>query len=208
MLRIGVALCAALALGACGSASIGLAPAPSQAAAASPGAQDAAPQPLGEWKYDGRIEQTTGKPVGRAYLRTDKVTLRVGKLLSDPAFLLLDCFKNEPTIMFRFTGGRVGFNNSSSLTYRFDDKPPREPRVRFLRGARSIVIEDRASVRQFVAELRNATTLLVSVKSMTFGMTRAEFPVQHAAAAIEKSFAACPLPDEKAPRMAARESRR
>lgn len=168
---------------------VGLAPASAPASA-----QAAAPPETGAWKFDRRVDRATGKPVGKAYVMTERVTVRSRKPFATAAAgLQLQCFKDKPVVQFVFQS-RVGSNRSASLAYRFDGKPPRDASARFLPNYKTVVIEGRPAVQQFVAELRSGKTLFVSIDSLVVGATRAEFPVQHAEPAIETGFAECPLP--------------
>lgn len=189
VVRAGIAVIAALALGACASQNVGLAP---PAAPATALAEDAPPPSTGEWKFDHRVDRATGQQVGKVYVITTKVTARAGKLFAKPAGLQLQCFKDQPVVLVKFTQ-KIGSNRSARTAYRFDDKPPRDAAARFLPDYKSIVIEDRAAVRQFVADLRGANTLFVSINSLVVGATRAEFPVRSPEPAIASGFAACPL---------------
>jgi hypothetical protein len=193
-MRGGIAIVLALALGACADRNIGLLPPP--AADASASAAAAAPPPsTGEWKFDRRIDRATGRPVGKAYVVTERVTVRGAKPFARPrpAGLQLQCFKHKPVVLVKFTQ-KVGASRSARMAYRFDHAPPRDAAARFLPDYKSIAIEDPAAVRQFVADLRGASTLFVSVDSLVAGATRAEFPVGSAETAIATSFADCPLP--------------
>ena len=147
----------------------------------------------GEWKFDRRIDRATGKPVGKAFVVTTRVTLRTGRVFARPAGLQLQCFKDKPIVELKFLD-RVGSNRSATLAYRFDDKPPRDAAVRFLPDTKTVVIEDKPAVQQFVADLRTANKLFVSINSLVVGATRAEFSVHDAEPAIETGFADCPLP--------------
>jgi hypothetical protein len=189
-MRGGMALVLALMLGACGSRNVGLAPPP--AAPPAETASAAPPPSTGQWKFDRRIDIATGQSVGKVFVRTDRVTVRAGKLFSQPAFVQLQCFKDKPVVLLVFTQ-KVGANRSASLAYRFDDKPPRKAAAHFHRDQMSIEIEDRAVVQQFVADLRDAKTLFVSIDSVVLGATRAEFPVHSADPAIAQAFANCPV---------------
>jgi len=186
--RWGVAIILALALGGCASRSVGLAAPPDPP----PGATAQASRPTGQWRFARAIDRATGKPIGQAFVTTDQVTPLPGKLFALPADVQLQCFKSQPIVLFAFRQ-KVGSNRSARLTYRFDDKPPREADVHFLRDQKSIEIEKRDEVQHFAAGLRDAKRLFVSIDSLILGPTRAIFPVHDAQNAIETSFADCPL---------------
>lgn len=197
-MRACVAVVLAFALGACASRTIGLAPPPAPDATA----QAAPPPSPGEWKFSRNIDRATGKPVGHAHVITTRVTARVGQLYAKPAGLQLQCFKDKPVVLMTFAQ-KIGSNRSASLTYRFDDKPPRDSAVHFQRDYKSVVIEDRTAVERFVTELRSANKLFVSIDSLIVGITRAEFPVQGAETAIAAGYADCPLQAGRAVRTSA-----
>jgi hypothetical protein len=188
MWRGGVVFILGCALSACmTTGEVGLTPASVTASSA------AAAPPTGEWKFDRRVDRATGKPVGKAFVVTTRVTLRTGRVFARPAGLQLQCFKDKPIVELKFLD-RVGSNRSATLAYRFDDKPPRDAAVRFLPDTKTVVIEDKPAVQQFVADLRTANKLFVSINSLVVGATRAEFSVHDAEPAIETGFADCPLP--------------
>lgn len=183
-LRACVALIPAIALAGCVTDSVGLTSPAANASAA-------APSP-GAWKFDQRVDRATGKSVGKAYVVTTRVTIRSGRIFPKPAGLQLECFKDKPVVLIKFTQ-RVGSNRSASMSYRFDEKTPHSATIRFLPDQKSFVIEDPAAIRQFVEELNTANMLYVTVDSLVDGATRAEFPVQSAGPAIEAGFEGCPL---------------
>lgn len=63
----------------------------------------------------------------------------------------------------------------------------------FLQEHRTVVIEDRAEIACFTAELADARNLLIRIRSLSSGRTTAEFKVEGAGAAIEAAFAGCPV---------------
>lgn len=183
-----VSLVLALALSACGSHTVGLAPPPETTGAAS--ASAAPPQATGKWRFNRNVDRATGQSVGKAFVETDQVTLLRGQLFAKPAFVQLQCFKDKPIIVVTFSQ-KVGANRSAQFSYRFNDKPPRQAKVRFHRDQMTIEIEDHASVQQFVADLHDAKKLFVSIDSLVIGPTRAIFPVESAGPAIAHGFANC-----------------
>jgi len=102
------------------------------------------------------------------------------------------CFKGKPSVGFVYAFG-VGNTKDSEFGYRFDAKPGRQIDPRFLSNHRTIVIEEKADVERFAAELTASNVLLVQVRSLTEGQTSAEFQVGVAQAAIDAAFAGCPL---------------
>lgn len=189
VMRILLSFCQALFLAACA----GTAPQPS---ANAPNA--------GLWKIDQRFDRITGQPAP---------TAMVGKPVVDPktlvfhqALLQLMCFEGAPIVRFAFDFN-IGSAKSTTLSYRFDDKPGHpNVKAKFIgRDAKVIIIEERAAVAQFVEELATSNVLSVRIASLTRGRTNVDFPVAGAPAAIEASYAACPIGKDKprAPRTAA-----
>ena len=87
------------------------------------------------------------------------------------------------------------------LGYRFDEKPGRDniPGARFLQQHQTVVIEERADVAQFVADMRGAKSLYVRVRSITEGRSTAEFKLEGSEAALDAAFVGCPpTPDPPA----------
>ncbi len=108
--------------------------------------------------------------------------------------LQLLCFKREPVVRLHFPD-KVGSNRSATLTYRFDDKPARESGARFLQDFRTIVLEDKDEIAEFVSNLGTAQMLSLSVSSLVVGQSWARFKVAGAPQAIEAAYAACPVND-------------
>jgi hypothetical protein len=177
VLRSALACVCALAL-----LATAIAPAAAQATAGAP------------WNIDRKPDPITGAGAN-AWVLATRVTPRAGHL-PRPAGLQLACFKNEPIVRVKF-GVMVGANRSASFRYRFDDKPGREPKVRFLADRSTIVLEEKAEVSRFASDLAGSDQLVVSVDSLIFGKTNAAFPVRGAPPAIAAAYAQCPLPSPK-----------
>jgi hypothetical protein len=141
------------------------------------------------WKFDRKSDPITGGV--SAWVLASRVTALTGHL-PRPAALELLCFKNQPVIRIKYSQ-QIGSKRSASPRYRFDDKPGREPSVRFLPDRKSVVIEDKADVAKFIGELGGATELIVSINSLSGGATNAAFPVGGAPPPIAIAFAQCPL---------------
>jgi len=159
-----------------------------------------APPETSEWKCDERVERRTGQSASKAFVLTTRVSRRAGRA-SSRAALELQCFKDKPIVQMRFTervGGRLG----GTVTYRFDDRPPRQPAARFLPDYKALVMDQESDLQQFAAELRSASTLHVTIDSLVAGATRAEFPVYGGEFAIGAGFRHCSLPPPAAPRRA------
>ena len=187
LVRAVVAVAAAFLLSACATGDAGLTTASVPAAAP--------PSSPGEWKFERRADRVAGGPTTTAYLlvpskNTDSARRR--PLLPQLASLQLMCFRNEPIIRLHFNF-RVGANRSAAVAYRFDEKPGRDAKARFLADFRTIVIENKADVAAFADELTASNMLFMRVNSLIVGPTSAEFRVQGAQAAIDEAFAECPL---------------
>lgn len=146
--------------------------------------------PAGDWKVDRKPDRVAGAGVS-AWVASTRTISRT-RVFPLPAFVHLLCFKDEPVVRLKFAE-RVGSNRSATLAYRVDDKPGREPEVRFLSDYKTIMIEDRNEVAALAKDLAGANELAVSIHSLTVGKTTAGFPVRGAPAAIDAAFAECPL---------------
>lgn len=156
----------------------------------------------GEWKIEGRTDRVSDKPHFTASLVTRSRNARVEH--SDPmalqlATLQLGCFDNGPVVRVHFSHA-VGSNRNSRLSYRFDQNPGRDAKVRILQDLKTIVIEDRDEVVRFTDEMRSANNLIVQVKSLNTAMSSVDFKVGGAPAAIDAVFAGC-LPAAQKPRV-------
>lgn len=177
VLRVVLAIIAALSLGAC--------------------ALDPLTSPLtpvttsGSWKIEKAEDRVTGGPIASAMVVTRKSS-NTGTLFSHNASMQLACFIDRPVVTFSFDF-KIGTNLNSFLGYRFDEKPGHEIGARFVQGASTVVIEDRDEVAQFVSELATSRVLYVRLRSYNGGRTAAEFPVDGAPAAIQAAFAHCPV---------------
>ena len=145
----------------------------------------------GNWRIERQLDRITGAPISSAFLVTRSVS-NSAILFPKPAELQLMCFKQQPAVRVAFTF-KVGSTKNAELGYRFDDRPGHEPPVRFVEDYKTIVIEDKAAVTQFVDELATANALYVRIRSFDAGRSSAEFHVDGAPAAIAAGFAACPF---------------
>jgi hypothetical protein len=151
----------------------------------------AAAQTPGAWKIDRKPDPITGGGAN-AWVLATRVTPLPGHAVPRPAGLQLVCFKDAPVVRVKFMQ-QVGANRSATFRYRFDEKAGHEPAVRFQADRSTIVLEDKAEVAKFAADLAGADTLVVSVDSLVFGKTNAAFPVRGAAPAITAAYEQCPL---------------
>jgi hypothetical protein len=131
-----------------------------------------------------------GSPASTALLRSSKTMNSA--LAVTPGYLQLGCFKGKRSVGLAFAFD-VGNTKDSEFGYRFDAKPGRQIDPRFLSNHRTIVIEAKADVERFAAQLIVSNVLLVQIRSLTEGQTSAEFQVNGAQAAIDAAFAGCPL---------------
>ncbi len=156
----------------------------------------AAQTPASEWKIEQRSDRIAGAAARTAVLLTRAENARAANtrpFLIKFAALQLMCFRNGPIVRFAFNF-RVGANRSASVEYRFDDRPEREANARFLSDFRTVIIEDKDAVREFVASLAASGRLHLRVSSLIVGQTNAEFRTAGAPPAIAAAYATCPLP--------------
>jgi hypothetical protein len=145
----------------------------------------------GDWQIASKVDAISGKTYSTAVLETNRVS-NAALPFAGGALLQLVCFKGEPLVHLTFAF-QLGANATSTIAYRFDDKPGRGVKPHFLRGNNIFVIEEKDEVRGFVNELAAANVLIMRVSSLTKGQTTAEFRVTGAAAAVSAAFARCPL---------------
>ncbi|MBX9711006.1 MAG: hypothetical protein K2X60_08225 [Xanthobacteraceae bacterium] len=145
----------------------------------------------GNWKIEQQTDKITGNPIGSAQLTTD-VSSNSADSKVRSAMLQLTCFDKTPVVRISFAF-KVGTDKNTIVGYRFDDKPGRDNiESRILSDHTIIVIEDGAEVTRFLADMPNATTLLVRIRSLNAGRTTAEFKLDGASAAIEAAYRGCP----------------
>ena len=177
----------------------------SACAARDPFVSNAAAVPSGNWRIERQVDRITGAPLSSAYVITkNSSNTLVG--LPQPAQLNLLCFKDQPIVRMVFDF-KVGSNKESVLGYRFDDKPGHEVEARFLQDFKTVVIEEKANVAQFVNELATSEVLYVRIRSLNSGRTTAEFRLNGGPAAIEAGFAGCPLSTDQGPRRKSAQAR-
>jgi hypothetical protein len=152
----------------------------------------AAAESSGDWRITEKTDPITGSPASTALLRSSK-TMNSALAVTPAGYLQLGCFKGKPSVGLVFAFD-VGNTKDSEFGYRFDAKPGLQIDPRFLSNHRTIVIEAKADVERFAAQLIASNVLLVQIRSLTEGQTRAEFQVNGAQAAIDAAFAGCPLP--------------
>ena len=148
----------------------------------------AAAESSGDWRITEKTDPITGSPASTALLRSSKTmnSALAGGL--PPAWLLQGKAIGRARLCVRRRHAK-----DSEFGYRFDAKPGRQIDPRFLSNHRTIVIEAKADVERFAAQLIASNVLLVQIRSLTEGQTSAEFQVNGAQAAIDAAFAGCPL---------------
>jgi hypothetical protein len=163
----------------------------------------------GEWKVEQRADRVADKPAQSAVLTTRSRNANVSKqspTAPQMASLQLLCFDGAAVVRLQFSSD-VGSDRNTRMTYKADSNPARRPNARVLQDFQTVMVEDKKDVTQFAADLRGARRLDVTISSLTAGMTTAEFNVDGAAAAIDASFANCPLPALPAPRVSGADAR-
>ncbi len=146
----------------------------------------------GNWRIDRQIDRVTGAPVAGAMLFSSSSS-HTAVIGSRVAGLQLTCFERQPIVRLSFEF-KIGSDKNTVMGYRFDDKPGRDNvESRVLLGYQVIVIEDKAAVAQFAADLAGASQLYVRIRSLNGGRTTAEFPVSGGDVALKEAYADCPL---------------
>jgi hypothetical protein len=187
VVRCVLAVVAAVALSAC--------------AGRDPLVSNASAVPSGDWRIERQVDRITGAPLSSAFVMT-KNSSNSQVDFPQPAQLHLLCFKDQPIVRLVFEF-KVGSNKNSVLGYRFDEKPGHEINdARFLQDFKTVVIEEKADVAQFVSELATSEVLYVRIRSLNSGRSTAEFHLKGAPAAIEAGYAGCPLSADKQPLVA------
>ncbi|RTL49003.1 MAG: hypothetical protein EKK40_16185 [Bradyrhizobiaceae bacterium] len=146
----------------------------------------------GNWKIEQQPDRITGAPVGSAQLATE-VSSNSADTKVRPAMLQLTCFDKTPIVRISFAF-KVGTDRNTIVGYRFDDKPGRDNiESRILSDHTIVVIEDGAEVKRFLADMADASKLVIRLRSLNAGRTTAEFKLDGAPAAIEAAYKDCPL---------------
>jgi hypothetical protein len=150
------------------------------------------------WRIDRQTDRITAAPVSSSQLFTANGS-HSGEPYAKPASIQLMCFENKPVVRFAFEF-KIGSDKNTFMGYRFDDKPGRDnAESRVLYGQQMIVIEERAAVAQFVADMAGSSSLYVRIRSLTNGRTTAEFKLDGSDAAVQTAYADCPIAPDPAP---------
>ena len=158
-------------------------------AARDPIVSNAYAAPVGNWRVERQTDRITGAPLSSAFLTT-RNSSNSAVAFPQPAMLQVTCFNATPLVRLSFEF-KVGSNVNSVLGYRFDEKPGREIKARFLQDFKTVVIEDKADVAQFLGELETSALLYVRIRSLNMGRTAAEFRLEGGADAIKEALAGC-----------------
>ncbi len=146
----------------------------------------------GNWKIEQQADKITGAPLGSAQLTTT-VSSNSADTKVRSAMLQLTCFDKTPVVRISFEF-KVGSDKNTIVGYRFDDKPGRDNiESRILSDHTIVVIEDGAEVKRFLADMPDASKLVIRIRSLNAGRTTAEFKLDGAPAAIEAAYKDCPV---------------
>ena len=154
----------------------------------------------GEWAIEGKIDRVSDRPSYQASLLARARSYKAEPFQLEMADLQLLCFANAPVVYFKFLTP-VGSNRNSRLSYRFDQNPGHDVRMRILKDEKTIVIEKQDDVVRFVDQLRTASNLIVQIFSLTEFLSTVDFKVEGAQKAIDDVYAGCPLPPVQKPRV-------
>lgn len=147
----------------------------------------------GNWLIEDNIDPITGTSVPSARILTIRSSSASLDLFAKPATMQLTCSGTDPVIKFAYDF-RIGSSLNSIFGYRFDERPGRDTiNARFLLHAKSVVIEDRATVAQFIKDMEGATKLVVRTRSFNAGRSVTEFDVSASVLPVQKAFAGCPF---------------
>jgi hypothetical protein len=147
----------------------------------------------GSWRIDKHVDRVTAQPVAGVVTMT-QTSWNTGEIGARQASLQLACFENKPIAKFGFSF-KIGSDKNTSFGYRFDDKPGHDNvESRVLLGYQVLVIEDKAALAQFLADLVGSNVLYVRIRSLNSGNTSAEFKVDGADAALQAAYVDCPPP--------------
>jgi ureidoglycolate hydrolase len=151
----------------------------------------------GEWHIAHQIDRVIGAELPSATVFAG--ASNSNELFQTPSSLAISCLDRHPVVRFAFSF-KIGTTQNVALGYRFDDKPGHENvPARIASGRQVIVLEDKATVAQFVSELKGSSKLYMRMRSLTAGRTSVEYPVEGSEAAILAAFAGCAMPPLPSP---------
>ena len=115
----------------------------------------AAAESSGDWRITEKTDPITGSPASTALLRSSKTMNSALAVGLPPAWLLQGKAIGRARLCVRRRHAK-----DSEFGYRFDAKPGRQIDPRFLSNHRTIVIEAKADVEQFAAQLIASNVVL------------------------------------------------
>ncbi len=144
----------------------------------------------GNWKIEQQTDKITGAPIGSAQLTT-AVSSNSADTKVRSAMLQLTCFDKTPVVRISFAF-KIGSDKNTIVGYRFDEKPGHDNiDSRILSDHTIVLIEDGAEVKRFLADMPDASKLVIRIRSLNAGRTTAEFKLDGAPAAIEAAYKDC-----------------
>lgn len=147
----------------------------------------------GNWLIEDNVDPITGIAVPSARILTIRSSSASLDLFAKPATMQLTCSGKDPVIKFAYDF-KVGTSINSIFGYRFDERPGQDTiNARFLQAAKSVVIEDRATVARFIKDMEGASKLIVRTRSFNAGRSVTEFDVSNSVMPVQKAFAGCPF---------------
>ena len=149
------------------------------------------PTPAGEWRIERQIDRITGAPLSGSTVTTIRVS-NAGIPFPPPARLQLACFKEHAAVVIAFAF-KIGSTRNAEVSYRFDDKPGHQPRVRIVDDYKTVLIDDPNEMALFAGELAASNILYIRIRALNAPRTSAEFKAAGAPAAIAAAYAGCPL---------------
>lgn len=147
----------------------------------------------GNWLIEDNVDPITGIAVPSARILTIRSSSASLDFFAKPATMQLTCSGKDPVIKFAYDF-KVGSSINSIFGYRFDERPGQDTiNARFLQGAKSVVIEDRATVAKFIKDMEGANKLVVRTRSFNAGRSVTEFDVSGSVQPVKRAFASCPF---------------
>lgn len=140
------------------------------------------------WRWVESVDPITDARVVQTYVATVDIA---GTILgSAEARVMLTCTNRKASITIDWSFKAAGTANLT-VDYRFDGQPGRSLRARYVNRTRQQSV-DQGDVRQFLADARNASRLMVRVDSDLYGPVSATFAAKAGADMVSRFVAACP----------------
>ncbi len=140
------------------------------------------------WQWVETTDLITDKPVSRAYVLTtviSNVQLGIAEARLD-----LTCAGGKASLHIEWSFVVAGKANLK-VAYRFSGRPGRQLKARYVNRSRQEVTS-LADIRQFLADARLSTELLIRVTSDQHGTTEATFRARAGPDMVRHFVAACP----------------